>query len=281
MLEVNDVSVELGGNDVLNAVSATVDAGSWLGLVGPNGAGKTTLLRAVAGLVAYRGQIKIAGRSLEASTRRETARLVAYVPQRPVLPPTMTITDYVMLARSAHHSMLGAETRRDRRVVAGVIDRLELGTLCRRPLGQVSGGEAQRAVLARALAQEAPVLIMDEPTASLDLGHGQLVLEIADELRREQDLAVLCSLHDLTTAAAYADRLLVLREGRTVSVGRPCEVLSVEHIAEVFGAAVQTFPGRDGLVVAPLRPTGNSRAEAGASPDTERQAHTEPMEMTR
>ncbi|MGH8994783.1 MAG: ABC transporter ATP-binding protein [Acidimicrobiales bacterium] len=254
MLEVSGVSVGLGGAEVLHAVSAEVEAGNWLGLVGPNGAGKTTLLRAVAGLVPYRGEIRVAGYSLAAAGRREVARFVAYVPQRPVLPPTMTITDYVLLARSSHHSFLGAETRRDRRVVAGVIERLELGPLARRPLGQVSGGEAQRAVLARALAQEAPVLVMDEPTASLDLGYGQLVLELADELRREHALAVLCALHDLTTAAAYADRLLMLRAGRTLVTGRPSEVLSIERIAEVFGASVEIFAGADGPVVAPRRP---------------------------
>lgn len=254
MLEIDDLSVDLGGNRVLDSVSASVEKGCWLALVGPNGAGKTTLLRAVAGLVTYHGEIRIGGRPSLTANRREAARLVAYVPQRPILPPAMTVTDYVLLGRSAHHSFLGAETRRDRRVVATVLDRLGLGPFAHRTLGEVSGGEAQRAVLARALAQEAPVLVMDEPTASLDLGHGQLVLELTDELRREHALSVLCALHDLTIAGQYADQLLVLSGGRAVASGSPREVLTGPRIESIFEASVEIFDGRHGIVVAPARP---------------------------
>ena len=254
MLEIENLSVDLAEVRVLDSVSTCVNEGGWLGLIGPNGAGKTTLLRAVAGLVPYRGEIRIAGRSSVAASRRDAARLVAYVPQRPVLPPAMTVTDYVLLGRSAHHSFLGAETRRDRRVVKAVIDRLELGTLARRPLGQLSGGESQRAVLARALVQEAPVLVMDEPTTSLDLGHAQLVLELTDELRREHALSVLCALHDLTIAGQYADELLVLSGGRAVASGAPREVLTGPQITTVFDATVEILDGRSGVVVAPARP---------------------------
>ena len=262
MLEITNLTVDLGDARILDSVSATLEQGCWLSLVGPNGAGKTTLLRAVAGLVAYSGEIRIAGRLSLASSRREAARLVAFVPQRPVLPPAMTVTDYVLLGRSAHHSFLGGETRRDRRVVAIVIDRLGLGPLAHRPLGNVSGGEAQRAVLGRALAQEAPVLVMDEPTASLDLGHGQLVLELADELRREHALSVLCALHDLTIAGQYADQLLVLSGGHVVARGRPHEVLTEPGIEAVFDATVEIFAGRDGVVVAPARPFRPGRGGA-------------------
>jgi iron complex transport system ATP-binding protein len=254
MLKIENLSVALDGVPVLDAVSASVDAGGWLGVVGPNGAGKTTLLRAVAGLIAYDGEIRIAGRSSKVASRRDAARLVAYVPQRPVLPLAMTVTDYVLLGRSAHHSFLGAETTRDRRVVATVLDRLDLGGLARRPLGHVSGGEAQRAVLARALAQEAPILVMDEPTVSLDLGHGQLVLELTDVLRREHDLSVICALHDLTIAGQYADELLVLCDGRAVATGPPHQVLTGALVRDVFGATVEILDGRDGVVVAPARP---------------------------
>ena len=265
MLEIDNLSVDLGGVRVLDSVSTSVEKGCWLGLVGPNGAGKTTLLRAVAGLVSYDGEIRIGGRSSVAASRREAARLVAYVPQRPILPAAMTVTDYVLLGRSAHHSFLGSETRRDRRVVATVLDRLDLGNLARRPLGQVSGGEAQRAVLARALAQEAPVLVLDEPTASLDLGHGQRVLELADELRREHALSVLCALHDLTIAGQYADQLLVLSGGRAVLSGSPQVVLTGPSIEAIFEATVEIFNGRDGIVVAPARPERSGELTRRAS----------------
>ena len=154
----------------------------------------------------YEGEIRTAGRAYAKSDQRHRARSVAYVPQRPVLPRSMSVTDYVLLGRSAHHTYLGAETARDRRVTATVLERLQLSTFSKRPLGELSGGESQRVVLARALVQEAPVLVMDEPTTSLDLGHSQLVLELADELRREKGLCVLCAIHDLTLAAQYSER---------------------------------------------------------------------------
>jgi iron complex transport system ATP-binding protein len=249
-----NVSVALDGAAVLESVSAQVDKGGWLGVVGPNGAGKTTLLRAVAGLVSFEGRIEIAGHVPNLSKRRQVARLVSYVPQRPVIPLAMSVVDYVMLGRSAHHSYLGPPSRRDRRVVAAVLQRLDLTALANRALCQISGGECQRVVLARALAQEAPVLVMDEPTASLDLGHGQLVLELADELRRERSLSVLCALHDLTFAAQYSDQLLVLSGGRTVACGSAREVLTQESVEAVFEACVEITDAKSGIAITPVRP---------------------------
>jgi iron complex transport system ATP-binding protein len=256
MLDIERVSVTLGGATVLSGVSATIDRGEWLGVIGPNGAGKSTLIRAVAGLVPYAGEIRVGGRVHGSSDPRGRARSVAYVPQRPVLPRPMTVTDYVLLGRSAHHSYLGPETARDRRVAAAVLERLELSTFAQRPLGELSGGESQRAVLARALVQEAPVLAMDEPTTSLDLGHAQLVLELADRLRREKGLCVLCAIHDLTLAAQFAERLLVLSHGRPVASGRPAEVLTEHNVWRFFGAQVEVLAGRSGLAVTPVRRAG-------------------------
>jgi iron complex transport system ATP-binding protein len=254
VLDLKRVSVLLGGATVVSAVSLRVEPGGWLGLVGPNGAGKTTLLRAVAGLVHYEGFITIDGQRRPRSDRRGWARCVAYVPQRPVLPLSMTVTDYVLLGRSAHHSYLGAETARDRQVAAAVLDRLDLARFASRRLGELSGGEAQRAVLARALVQEAPVLLMDEPTASLDLGHAQQVLGIADRLRRDNGLSVLCSIHDLTLAAQYSDRLVVLAGGEAVLSGPPNQVLTEANVRRLFEANVQVLEGATGPVVVPARP---------------------------
>ena len=253
MLEIEGASVVLGGVTVLDGVTARVDSGGWLGLVGPNGAGKSTLARAVAGLLPYQGRILIAGREHSASDWRGRARLVAYVPQRPVLPPSMNVTDYVLLGRSAHHSYLGAETAQDRRVAAAVIDRLALSDFCGRRLGELSGGEAQRAVMARALVQEAPVLVLDEPTTSLDLGHSQLVLEMADELRREKGISVVCAIHDLTLAAQFAEDLLVLSHGRAVAWGVPADVLTEPNLKRFFGADVEVLVTRSGPAIAPVR----------------------------
>ena len=253
MLEVDNLSVALSGSVVLEGISTRVERGSWLCLVGPNGAGKTTFLRAVVGLVRHEGEIRIDGRR-RAAAGRAAARLVAYVPQRPVLPPAMTVADYVLLGRSPHQGLFGAETAADRRAAALAMERLDLFELAGRPLGAVSGGEAQRAVLARALAQEAPVLAMDEPTASLDLGHAQAVLELADQLRRERGLAVLSALHDLTLAGQYAERLLLLAGGRPVASGPPGMVMTEANLRRVFGASVRVTDGPDGVTIAPVRP---------------------------
>ena len=161
----------------------------------PNGAGKSTLARAVAGLVSYQGEVRIGGRKHGSSDRRSRARSVAYVPQRPVMPRSMSVTDYILLGRSAHHSYLG-QTAHDRRVAAAVLERLELSSFAQRPLGELSGGESQRVVLARALVQEAPVLVMDEPTSFARPGPCRARAGAGpDQLRREKGLCVLCAIH--------------------------------------------------------------------------------------
>jgi iron complex transport system ATP-binding protein len=238
VLEIERVTVVLGGATVLSGVSARVERGGWLGVIGPNGAGKSTLVRAVTGLVPYQGEIRIAGHAYAKSDQRRRARSVAYVPQRPVLPRSMSVTDYVLLGRSAHHAYLGAETSRDRRVAAAVLERLQLSAFAKRLLGELSGGESQR---------------VDEPTTSLDLGHSQLVLELADELRREKGLCVLCAIHDLTLAAQYSERLLVLSHGHAVLSGPPAEVLTEANIRRFFEAEVEVLEGASGLAVSPVR----------------------------
>lgn len=254
MLDLEDLSVTAGTARLLSGVSMTVGAGSWGALVGPNGAGKTTLCRSVAGLAHYEGTVRIGGRDFPPGRGgRARAKAVAYVAQRPVLPPAMTVTDYVLLGRFSHHSYLGRETARDRAVARDLMDRLELSHLSLRPLGHLSGGEAQRVVLARALAQEAPVLVMDEPTASLDLGHAQTVLELVDQLRREEGLTVLWAVHDLTLAAQYAATLTVLSSGHAVVNGPPRLVLTATNIDRFFGARTEVLDRTSGPVVAPVR----------------------------
>lgn len=238
---------------MVSHVCARVGSGAWFGLVGPNGAGKSTLIRAIVGLIGYEGHIRLGGREYRPGERRARARAVAYVPQRPVLPSSMNVTDYVLLGRSSHHSYLGPETARDLSVTLQVLERLELGVFATKLLGELSGGEQQRAVLARALVQEAPLLVMDEPTTSLDLGHAQLVLELTDQLRREKGLSVLCSLHDLTVAAQFAETLMVLSKGNPVLQGRPADILTETNVRHHFGAEVEVLRGLAGPIVSPVR----------------------------
>ncbi len=266
MLEVRGLGVSFGGNEIVTGVDLTVPRGGWLGLIGPNGAGKSTLLRAIVGLVPAAGTISFDGTSRGLPSRRAAARLVAYVPQRPVLPPAMTVADYVLLGRTPYQSLLGSEGPDDRAMVASAIERLELGPLASRLLGTISGGEAQRAVLARAIAQQAPVLAMDEPTSSLDLGHSQRFLELTDELRRERELCVISALHDLSLVAQYVDEVLLLDLGRTVALGPPVEVLTASVLSQRFGAQVRVTNGPEGLTVSPLRapPGAPGRTPRGA-----------------
>ncbi len=249
MIELERVSVTLGGARVVESVSAIVDRGEWVTLLGPNGAGKSTLLRAIAGLVRAEGTIRVDGATLRELDRRGLARRVAVVPQSPQLPAALSVEDYVLLGRTPYLSYLGKESHDDRAAARRALARLDLQRFAGRGLGSLSGGERQRAVLARALAQEAPVLLLDEPTTALDAGRQQDVLELVDELRLESGLTVLSAMHDLTLAGQYAQRLLLLDGGRVVASGGPDEVLTEALVAEHYGASVRVL---DGAVV-PVR----------------------------
>ncbi|MDA0637434.1 ABC transporter ATP-binding protein [Nonomuraea sp. MCN248] len=252
MIRVEDLSVRLGGRDVLDRVDLDVPRGEWLAVIGPNGAGKSTLLKAVMGVLDHRGQVVVGDRPGSSLKPRERARLVAYAPQTPALPPDMTVFDYALLGRTPYIPYLGRESRRDREITAGVLARLGLTAFAARRVGELSGGERQRVVLARALAQQAPVLLLDEPTTALDLGHQQQVLELVDRLRTADGLTVITTLHDLTLAGQYADTLLLLAGGRSVARGAPAEVLTGALVGEHFEARVMIEPGPGGRPVVHL-----------------------------
>lgn len=247
------VTARYNGTPVLDGVDLEVLAGEWLVVVGPNGAGKTTLLRALAGVIPAGGDIVLGDENLRDMRRRQVAARVAVVPQTPVVPEGVTVFDYVMLGRTPYIPYWGIEGPSDRDRVATVLERLDLKLFAGRPVSSLSGGERQRAVLARALAQDASILLLDEPTTALDLGHQQQVLELVDGLRREAGLVVISTLHDLTFAAQFGDRVLLLVAGRVVSEGPPRQVLRAEVVSEHFGASVEVIEGPDGPVVLPIR----------------------------
>jgi iron complex transport system ATP-binding protein len=252
-IELRGVTVELGGQVVVDRVDASVGDGEWLALIGPNGAGKTTLLRAVARLVPYGGSILLEGRPTEALQRAELSRLLAVVPQDPSTPPWMTVSEYVLLGRTPHLGPLAKESSRDRDAAARALSRLDLLEYRERKLGTLSGGERQRAVVARALAQEARIVLLDEPTASLDIGHQQQALELLDALRGDPGLTLVAAMHDLTLAAQYADRMLLLDRGRVVGDGLPPDVLTAEAIARHYGASIDVVPVDGRIAVVPRR----------------------------
>lgn len=246
-------SVTAGYRDpVVFDITFDLPAGRWLTIIGPNGAGKSTILKAIAGVLRFTGTIEVAG-SLHHG-RAQAAKQVGYVPQNPVLPAGMTTAEYVLLGRTAHLGWLRSESRRDRRLVAEVLERLDLADLAGRAVTELSGGEAQRASLARALVQEATLLILDEPTSALDLANQISVLELVDELRQERNLSVVAALHDLTIASRFADTLLLVDRGRTAAAGAPETVLTEAVLSRHYNTPVTVMDGPDGgLVVVPLR----------------------------
>jgi iron complex transport system ATP-binding protein len=247
------VSISRGGVEVVHSLDLEVAAGEWVSLVGPNGAGKTSLLHAVGGLLPHAGRIRVAGVDPARAGERDLARLVGLMPQRPVVPESTTVAELVALGRTPHVPRFGVESQADRDVVAACIERLCLDHVASRPATQLSGGELQRVVLARALAQQPTVLLLDEPTSALDIGHQQTVLELVDGLRREEGLTVLAAMHDLTAAGQYGDRLVLLEDGRVAADGTAEEVLDPDLLARVYGARVQVLHGPDGPVVVPVR----------------------------
>jgi iron complex transport system ATP-binding protein len=252
-IELRNLVVDAGGRRIVDAVSFEVAAGEWLSLLGPNGAGKTTILRVLAGIRSYRGVVRIRGRELGSLRRREAARLVSLVPQTPIVPVAMTVAEYVLLGRTPHLGALSREGASDRAAAADAIASLELEELAGRELGSLSGGELQRAVIARSLAQSAPLLLLDEPTSALDLGHQQQVLELVERLRNDHELTVIAAMHDLTLAAQYGERVVLLDRGRVAADGAPRDVLTSARLGALYGANVRVLDEAGGLAVVPVR----------------------------
>ncbi len=289
LLEATGIGVRLGRTQVLDDVDLSVPVGGWSVVVGPNGAGKSTLLRAITGLVRYAGTLRFrvpsgvagpgsrpgsqAGSQLEnpsaagdpgsgavtvdlrSMPSRQRARLIGYAPQRPILPDGMIVADYVMLGRTPHRGLLAAPGGDDREEVDRALQLLDLTALADRQLRTLSGGEAQRAVLARVLAQRPALVLLDEPTSALDLGHAQQLLELIDTLRRSEGLTVLATLHDLVLAGQYSEHLMLLDGGRIAAAGTPQQVLTEANLAEHYGASARVVSGPDGVQVHPVRPT--------------------------
>ena len=246
-LTAHGVSVNIGKQRIVSDVDLELGVGEWLGIIGPNGAGKSTLFHALAGLIRFKGRLQAAdGETPEATD-------IALVPQQPVIPEGMSVAEYVLLGRTAHLGWLGRESRKDREIAASVMDRLGLEMLADRALTHLSGGEIQRVIVARALVQETPILLLDEPTSALDLGHQSAVLELIDGLRHQDKFSVIAVMHDLTTAARFADRLALLDKGSLVSVGTPSEVLEAEVLSDVYGTALMVREIDGELVVLPKR----------------------------
>lgn len=252
-LEFTNIDVSYGGSPVLHGISVGVHAGGWLGVVGPNGAGKSTLLRTVAGAVAYTGSVLVDGVAIGGLSQKERARLVAYVPQRPLYPEGMAVFDYVLLGRTPYLGPLASESHDDIASVWEALDELHLVGFAERNVATLSGGETQRVSLARVLAQRAPIVVLDEATASLDVAAQHEVLELIDELRRERGMTVISAIHDLTAAAQFCERVALIDEGRVVGVGVPDIVLTEELLGMVFEPSIRVIDVDGSTVIVSLR----------------------------
>ncbi|HWM62543.1 MAG TPA: ABC transporter ATP-binding protein [Solirubrobacterales bacterium] len=253
LLEAHGVEVEIGGTPILRGAELRLDRGQLAVVVGPNGAGKSTLVRAVSGLQGTSaGTVLWSGRAVGEMRGRELARVRAFVPQRMPVPAGVSVREAVTIGRSSHLRPLRRLTGSDRDAIGAAMERARVTRFAERALTTLSGGELQRVQIAVGLAQEAPVLIADEPTSQLDLGATVGIATLLRELVDEGGLTVLLVVHDLALATAVADTATIVSEGRTVATGPPGEVLSTERLAEIWGADARLteHEGRTALHVA-------------------------------
>jgi ABC-type cobalamin/Fe3+-siderophores transport system ATPase subunit len=240
MLQAESLRVKYGDRLVLTDISFRLDPGSILGVIGPNGAGKTTLIRALSGVASLSaGRVIAQGKDIAALSPVERARRVAVVPQARSLPASFTGWQLVLLGRTPHLNWLGHVSAKDEQCVNQALERAQALELAGRRLGELSGGEQQRLLLARALAQDAPILLLDEPTTHLDLQHQIGLLDKVRELARTEGLAVVVALHDLNLVSRYADQVALLVEGNMRAMGTPEEILQPELLGQVYQVPLQ------------------------------------------
>lgn len=246
LLSVNSLSLERGNRAVLSDISLEVQPGEVVGLIGPNGAGKTTLMRAALGLVPATGKCSLW--SLDARAR---AKSVAWMPQDREVAWPISVESLIMLGRLPHGGGVDTATDKDRAAVLSAMEHLGLVPLRHRPATELSGGEKARVLLARAIAQEAPLIMADEPTAGLDPGHQITAMKVFQELAAG-GRSVIVSLHDLGLAVRHSTRLVLLSEGQLVADGLPLDVLSEERLAQVFGIRAHIASTEEGPVLQTL-----------------------------
>jgi iron complex transport system ATP-binding protein len=247
MIELEMQNVSLGYNHKLVLQDMTLRAapGELVGLIGPNGSGKSTIIKALSRIInPYSGKILIDGRDIAGIPRRELACLVGVVPQMPLLPSTFTAFEIVLMGRNPHLGLFQSEGHRDWAVAWQAMELTATQPLANRRVNELSGGEIQCLLIARVLAQETKAILLDEPTANLDIGRQVEILNLIKNLCMENNLTVLGALHDLNLAAQYCDRLFLINEGRIHAEGTPAEVITDQNIKQVYGAenCVYTHP---------------------------------------
>jgi len=242
-LRLDEVSLGYGKRTVLHNISLEAKPGEILGIIGPNGSGKSTLIRGITRLISpTSGQIFLDGQNTASMSHSDLARLVAVVPQNPVLPGLFTALEVVLMGRTPHLGLFKYEGKRDLAIAQRAMEATQTTAFAERRIDELSGGERQRLTIARALAQEPKMILLDEPTAHLDINYQIETLDTARQLCLEQKLIVVATLHDLNLAAQYCDRLVVLSNGKIHCHGVPEAVINPQTIKEVYGAEVYVYP---------------------------------------
>jgi iron complex transport system ATP-binding protein len=256
MLEISGLSCGYGKRVVLQGVSFVIKPREFMGIIGPNGSGKTTLLRTITGLLRpFEGTISLEGRETHEMARRELAQKVAVVTQLPEATPPFSVEEFVLLGRVPHWGRFQLlETHKDVEKAERAMALTGIAYARDRWMGELSGGEQQLAFVARALAQEPRLLLLDEPTAHLDIGHQGQIMDLLRQLNKEQSLTIVVVLHDLALASLYCQRLILLHQGRLRKIGPPRRVLTKEVIEEVYRTTVRVVkaPGKGGPIILPL-----------------------------
>ena len=264
-IEMQNVRLGYGHQVVLPDITLQVRPGEIVGLIGPNGSGKSTIIKAFSHVISpHSGKIFLDGRDISRIPRRELACLVGVVPQMPLLPSAFTAFEIVLMGRNPHLGLFQYEGPRELAIAWQAMEKTATHTLAERRVGELSGGEIQCLLMARLLAQETKVVLLDEPTANLDIGRQVEILDLIKRLCRENNLTVLAALHDLNLAAQYCHRLLLINDGHIHAEGTPAEVITTENIGEVYGAkdCVYTHPV-NGLPVVLLNAGNNRPASTG------------------
>jgi len=269
-LELQNVWLAYGSEVVVKDITFQVMPGEMVGLIGPNGSGKSTIIKAISRVISlYSGKILLDGKDVFKIPRRDLARLLGVVPQMPLLPSVFTAFEIVLMGRNPHLGLLQYEGARDLAITWQAMEKTATHTLAERRVGELSGGEIQRLVIARVLAQEPKSILLDEPTANLDISHQVEILDLIKNLCLENKLTVVAALHDLNLASQYCDRLILINNGRVHAEGTPRQVINPRNIKEVYGAdgCVYTHPDID-LPVVLLKAGSSQKAKVKEALET-------------
>ena len=242
-LVLSNAGFKYGNKAVLSAISFETTPGEFLGIIGPNGSGKSTLLKGMANLLrAHTGCVMLDGEKIGNHSLSFIAQRIAFVPQYAVLPDLFTVMDIVLMGRTPHLGLLRYESTRDINIAIKAMEATHTAYLANKRINELSGGERQRVLIARALAQEATILLLDEPTSNLDINFQAEVLNFLIKLCRDENMTIVAALHDLNLASQYCNQIIMLKEGSIFKQGKPEEVIATSSIRETFGINVHVYP---------------------------------------